>query len=558
MGEEGAGAALPAWRRSRWRRGAIAVAAALATVAITGALWRFRFETNDDLTFAFAMTGNALLPPQGDFYLFFRGGLGELLSVLHGWFGPSTYGAFLLGLLTVAIARLFARALAAPARGTADLAATFAVATWVVAVTFSPLSFSRVALLAAFIGFDGFQSSARGPYRGARGGARIDLALALVGYAVRPQAGLLALALALALRAAESVRRRRLARHVLAAAAIVAAFWIYDRIATSAVEEEYLRRYWHATNLLDRRTPLRWPQDPVDVARLNLARRWLFFDDQAYNSEFLARHVSAAPFDLERKLAEAPRGFALMLDRLVRYGGLWLPALLLGLTVERLAAGERMRAAEPLAKALLVLTALFAVAAAVGMKPRVREPAIAALCLHLLAERLWSAPPPGRPWLSYAAVLAAVSAIVLAGIRLAPERRAFDAQVRRVHAQVDAMERLGDRTVLATLGSPFEAMLVWNRPLAVRLPSPALRLVPLQGWITQSEGYRAMLDRAGGGRGFAGFARAIERDPGGYAVIGNRDAVERTLGWAALAYGPRLRVEARRQGPLPYYAFVGR
>jgi len=78
-----------------------------------------------------------------------RGGLGELLSLLHGWFGPSTYGAFVLGLLTLAIARFFARVLTAPERrDPIDLAATFAVTAYVVAVTFSPLNFSRIALLA--------------------------------------------------------------------------------------------------------------------------------------------------------------------------------------------------------------------------------------------------------------------------------------------------------------------------------------------------------------------------------------------------------------------------
>ena len=302
MLDGGAASALPVWRRNDLARGAIALAASLAIVALTDALWRFHFETNDDLTFAFAMTGNALLPPQGDFYLFFRGGLGELLSHLHGWFGPSTYGVFLLGLLTAAIARFFARLLAIPERrAPADFAATLAVAAYLVAVTFSPLNFSRVALLATFVGFDGLQA---GPRRGVRG-VWIDALLVFLGYAVRPQAGLLGLVLALALRFFASLREGVLVRRVSAAAAIVLAFWIYDRVATNAAEREYVRRYWYATTLLDRKAQIAWSQDPVEAARLDLARRWLFFDDEAYNSEFLAKHVQR---DSDRLDHEAFRG----------------------------------------------------------------------------------------------------------------------------------------------------------------------------------------------------------------------------------------------------------
>jgi len=556
MAEEGAAPLRAAWRRNELARGAISLAAGLTVIALAGAIWRFHFETNDDLTFAFAMTGNALLPPQGDFYLFFRGGLGELLSLLHGWFGPSTYGAFVLGLLTLAIARFFARVLTAPERrDPIDLAATFAVTAYVVAVTFSPLNFSRIALLATFVGFDGLQSRWT---RGERGGAWVDVLLVLVGYAVRPQAGVLALVLSLSLGCFESLRPWVVARSVLTAAAIVLAFWVYDRIATSGAEQEYVRRYWYATALLDRKAYTSLPDDPIDLARLNLARRWLFFDDRAYDSEFLAQHVQVDSFTWQASLAEAPQRALSLAQRIGASGGLWLPSLLLWLTAERLVAGDWRRAGEPLAKTLVVYGILLAVDAIAGMKPRVREPAVAILCLNLLGARMRWRTPPGQHWFSYAALFAAASAIVVDGIRLAPQRQVFDTNVRRVHAQVNAMERLGDKTLLTTLGDPFETMLVWNSPLDVRLPSPTLRILPLQGWVTQSEGYRAAMDALGGGRGFGGLVHAIERDPAAFALIGNRSDTERTLRWAAAAYGPRLRIEARTEGRLPYYAFVER
>ena len=114
------------------------------------------------------------------------------------------------------------------------------------------------------------------------------------------------------------------------------------------------------------------------------------------------------------------------------------------------------------------------------MKPRVLEPAVAVLCLHLLGERLWWAPAQGRHWFSFAALFAAVSAIALDGFRLAPQRQALDVQVRRVHAQVGAMDGSETRPARHP-GWPLEAMLVWNSPLDVRFPSPALATRPAPG-----------------------------------------------------------------------------
>jgi hypothetical protein len=218
----------------------------------------------------------------------------------------------------------------------------------------------------------------------------------------------------------------------------------------------------------------------------------------------------------------------------------------------------------PLLDALFAFVVLLGVDAVAGMKARVLEPAVGALCFHLLSS-FGEAPvsPPARAhpslqhWLACAVLIVTIGAFFAEGRRLGPQRRGYDLRVARSRAAVRAMNELNDRTVLATLSGPLEDALIWNRPLSTELPSPALRLLPIQGWITQSPTYRDSLDELGRGRGFAGVAGEIGRHPEGYALLGERALLEKVLRWTLLAYSRRLRIQTLTHRGLPYFIFVG-
>lgn len=526
------------------KRRALALGLALLALALAEVVWGLRFETNDDLAFSWVMWGRQGMAGQGDFFLFFRGGLGQLLCALHQWLGPHAYPGFEALLVTLAMGRWFQWVLQGdPAEpGGRRRVALAGIGAAVLAAVLWKVNFTRVAILGAYLPTCVLlHGRLEGLPR--RRGELFDLALVAAAFLIRPLAAMMGLALALLQRLTRSPDRRALTRWLALVALLGAYVWGTDRLQTTDLEREYAARVPYIDVLLNKGMVPPAPADLRTRVRLDTIRQWFLFDDAIFHTRYL-EEILPPLRDLQWLTLQDPGGKArLALQALRTAGSVGGLLLLLWLLAEQAVAGGRRRLGATLFEVAAVVLGLVLLGILFWSRPRVIEPVFATALLGLLARLATDADAPGR-----GARAGVVLALVLGHLAWtwnarARERHVLGLLAERTHHEARVMETaLAGRRVLATRGIPFERLLERNRPYDIRFPARSLEVIPLQGWLTQFPAYHAQIDRLGGGpgAGVAGLLEDIYRSPERYAMVGEPQPIRAFLTYARVEYGVAL------------------
>ncbi len=557
-GEAASGGDRPASTANGWARVAAAVLVAALVPFLVELVWRLRFDTNDDLAFAFMLWGRTELPAQTEFYFFFRG-LGALLVALVRNFGPSAYGAFLTGLLVVASARWFARILEQRERwsdGT-RVAAALVISMAVVAAIFGQLSFTRIAFLCVFVGFQGW-SAALERERWSLAIA-LDLALVVFGYAIRPQSGLLALGIVGMLWLFEGLSRRRILGQAALAIGVVLAFKAYDAVALDDTDREYVKRYQLAVDFVDFGSELVEELDEVDGDRYQMIRNWILFDGSFYNSEYLTsltQYIEPASSRIGKRLAALDERAWLVLGLAPWWAG---PALFWVVAGALYSRGRRS-ALLIAGKVVSVFLCLVVIDVLFTSRLRVIEPALAALLLDVFTADLRRGPPDRwrrEPWNLVPTLSIAVIAVGFAvtAFRNVEARAEFDDECERTRVRLETLERVtGDRTLL--LGHRWAGMFNENHPLRIRFLPQHVRVLITQGWVTQFDDCARLVDAIGRGRGVGGMLERMKTHPDDFVFVFSKNSRRLFLKHAKKTYGVELEMEDRRDYRLNYRVLV--
>jgi hypothetical protein len=524
----------------------LALGFALATLVLAELVWGYRFETNDDLAFAWLMWGREGLAPQGDFFWFFRGGLGQLLSALLQVTGPAGYTWFYAALLTLALARWFQDVLGeGDAGGDPDRWRRMTLACLgaaVLAWVLQAVNFTRVTLVVSYL--PGYRlARGEGPLPWRDSGAMLDLVLVVVAWLIRPKAALLGLALAALHRLVRDQDPRALGRTaalVLVLATYVAAT---DWAQTSVEEREYIERQPYTNILLNQGLQLTPPPGHPLEPKLRAIQQWFLFDAASFHTDFLRDNLP--PLEELRLLRRSQTATALgdLADTIWQRLTPWLWVILLFLFTEQARGGGRRQVVIAVAEAAAILAGLGALAVLVWMRDRVLVPVLGILVLGPLARVANTGQPPGASRRAGVVLAVVLGMLGWTWWSLHEERRVQGALRDWSRREAVILETaLADKVILATRGATLERLLSHNDPRWVRLPDRRVQVLPLQGWMSQNPVYQAMVDRLGGGpgAGVAGMLETLRSTPERFVMIGEPRHVQTFLAYVAAEYGLEL------------------
>jgi hypothetical protein len=521
---------------------ALALALALLSLALAEFVWGYRFETNDDLAFAWLMWGREGMAPQGDFFWFFRGGLGQLLSALLQVTGPAGYTWFYALLLAVAMMRWNLQILAGGGEGGPSLrqAALASVSAAILAWILWAVNFTRTAILLAYLA--GYRLTL-GCDRLRSAGGLLDLMLVTVAWMTRPEAALLGLAMACLHVLGRDREPRKLVRMALLVAALASFVFVTDRIQTSEIEQEYIDRQPYTNAILNQGVAFAAPEGHPLQARLAAIQAWLLFDEATFHTDFLRR--SLPPLEELEALRRVEIGSALSRtgEMFLRALEPWLGLVFLVVLLDRARAGERREVLLALGEAAVALAGLGVLGVLVWMRERVMFPVVGIMVLGPLARVASFEPSPGDS--RRAGVLLVLATAAMGWTWNAQAKRRSDLAELRAwirHEAVVLESTQEKRVVLAARGGTFERLLWRNDPRWVRLPGQRVQVVPLQGWMTQNPAFHAMIDRLGGGpgTGVEGLLEGLRRTPDRFVVIGDPKHIRPFLDYVAAEYGVEL------------------
>lgn len=515
----------------------------------------FYFETNDDLAFAWMMQGRDIVPPQLDFYQFFRGGTSYLLVYLISIFGPSAYGWLLTTGVILACWR-WSYIVLTQSSALADkywLVSQLAVFTLLAITVFQPLNFTRVAYFLAFVGAAQIAFFAYEREIGI--GKLIDFGLLFIGFAIRPQAGLLAIGLVVLI--ALLLNWQRGIRFLVFAGIFVAAFTIGDKLSTSAEEKEYLERNQYGVLIFDHREKPVDFNDKTTRFRLQMIRNWFLFDESIYNSEFLKTHIFPRVQTVKESIQLGLQKLPTLGVMWWTFGGFWWWGLMLILLSMQLIEKRSTEWRRFLMVLLGSLAIVLSVHLLYGLKPRVIEPFLGSVLIAAWFRFARSGGDSRIRILLSASVLVCVASLATSIYLKRDNVAILDAREKRVRLLVDSIEKnLYDKYVFTMLGDPMESLWTHNSPLNTFFPSARIHIIPMQGWITQFPDFQELLDEMGNGRSIRGVVEEMQRTPDDYLMMGDEYSVTLFLSYLNSEYDARFGKEKHSVAHLTYYKLV--
>lgn len=526
---------------------------AAAVWVLTAVVWGLRFETNDDLGFSFLMMGQPHLPPQSEFYIFYRG-LGSALSALHQWLGPSAYGLFHLTVLWLGTTRLLFVFATDLERLPGRSRRCFAMSALCIAlmITFHKWNFTRTAFLAVFSASYGIASRQSKNLLSAWN--LFDLLLMFIGYAIRPQSGLLAMAVVIMFRICSGLPFRELGRLLLATACVVGAITLHDVLTSTEQIREYQNRIKYASIFIEHGPEAITATDQATKDRREYICLWFHFDNAIYNSSFLAEHVRVDPGLLYARIRD-------LYSRMMRLAGIIVRPLaslfilfgFLALLLLR-QPGYSLRW---LTKCVGVLAVMVIIDLLLQSKARVVEPLLGAMAFETVRDSYPYLEQVRERWLARFSAGFLVTVLLFHGIIHWDERMEFRKNSEETRHIVSVLDReLEGKTVLVTLGTTFHHVFYQNDPFTPAFPSGTYTFLPLQGWASQFADYQKSVNKLGNGNGVEGLLESIHQHPDKFAMIGGEPNMTYFQNYVRIFYRRDLQYTQEEVDDVKFYSIT--